>query len=145
MTEPNKLHHTMTVGDLMSTGVHTARESDTISDTHSAMRVCRIRHLPVLDEDDKLIGVISDRDLLLGWTRGPRASIGSIMTRNLQYVHPSTSAIDAAERMLHDKIGCLPVLNDQREVVGILTETDFVEVAHRALTMLQAISMQEAS
>ncbi len=140
MTENNPVRAGMTVADLMATAVHTARESDTIRDVHATMRVSRIRHMPVLDDRGDLVGVVSDRDLFLGWARGPQTRISEVMTRHLHWVHPSTSARDAAARMLHDKIGCLPVIDESRQLVGIVTETDFVEVAHRALTLLQAIS-----
>lgn len=136
---------TMTVADLMSSGVHTARETDTIREAHSVMRVNRIRHMPVLDARGELCGVVSDRDLNLGWSRGPATRVSEVMSRHLQWVRSTTSARDAAARMLHDKIGCLPVLDENRQLVGIITETDFVEVAHRALSMLQSMSVPEAS
>ncbi len=145
----NDLHNTprriMTVAELMSQVVHTAKETDAVRHAHSVMRVSRIRHLPVLDEDGALIGVVSDRDVQRGWTRGPETRIADVMSRHLQWVHPDTSARAAAERLLHDKIGCLPVLNDKKEVVGIVTDTDFIEVAHRALTMLEALSAEQAT
>lgn len=135
----------MTVADLMSKKVQGTRYTETIRDAHATMRMSRIRHLPVLDEEDNLIGLVSDRDLYLGWSRGPDATVAEVMSRNLQFTHPETSARDAAERMLHDKIGCLPVLDDDKNLVGILTETDYLEVAHRALTLLSAMSVKEAS
>ncbi len=141
----NEMPHAMTVGDLMSTIVHTAKEADTIRDAYATMRVARIRHLPVLGAREELIGVVSDRDLHLGWSRGPETRISEVMSRHLQWVHPETSARDAAARMLHDKIGCLPVVDDKQALVGIITDTDFLEVAHRALTLLQALTMKEAS
>lgn len=139
------VHQAMTVGDLMSSVPQTARETDTIREAYATMRVSRIRHLPVVDASGGLVGVVSDRDLHLGWARGPQTRVCEVMTRNLQWVRPTTCARDAAARMLHDKIGCLPVLDEQRQLVGIITETDFLEVAHRALTMLQALSGEGTS
>jgi CBS domain-containing protein len=132
----------MTVADLMSKSLHTADPDHTIREAYAAMRVSRIRHLPVLDPSTgKLLGIVSDRDIHLGWSLGPKARVSEVMTRHMQWVHPETPARDAAARMLHNKIGCLPVVDvKERRVVGIVTETDFLEVAHRALTILPALS-----
>ena len=131
------------VGDLMHTVVHTVRDTDTVHDAHKLMRVIRIRHLPVLDDRGMLTGVVSDRDLNLGWSRGPECRISEVMSRYAQWVHPGTRARDAAERMLRDRIGCLPVLDDRQRIVGIITDTDFLEVALRALTLADAVHETE--
>lgn len=141
----DKVHQGMTVAELMSKDVRTTTESETVRDVHSAMRVRGIRHMPVLDAAGSLVGIVSDRDLHLAWSRGPETRISEVMSRNMHWVHPSASARDAAARMLQEKIGCLPVLDEKRHIVGIITETDFVEVAYRALTLLQALNLEEAS
>ena len=133
------------VGDLMSRIVHTTTEMETVREAHATMRMSRIRHLPVLDARGDLIGVVSDRDLYLGWSRSAATPVSEVMTRNLQWVHPTTPALQAAERMLHDKIGCLPVVDESQKLVGIITDTDFLEVAHRALTLSSALRLEEAS
>jgi CBS domain-containing protein len=124
----------LTVGEIMSGPVHTVLATDAIRDVHSTMRMSRIRHMPVLDDKQQLLGIVSDRDLFLGWSRGPETPVSEVMTRHLQAIGPTHLARDAAARMLHDKIGCLPVLDDKRRLVGIVTDTDFVELAHLALT-----------
>jgi CBS domain-containing protein len=125
------------VEDLMSRHVHTAEPNDRLHDIHALMRLARIRHVPVLD-GDKLVGIISDRDIHLAWSQGADAPARSFMTRYTQWVFADTPAREAAARMLHDKIGCLPVLDRAHRVVGIVTDTDFLAVAHRALTIHQA-------
>jgi CBS domain-containing protein len=125
----------LTVGDLMSIDVHTANEGDTLEEAHKFMRMAGVRHLPVLDADDELVGILSDRDLLLGWSQGPSTKVADLMSRYTKWVHPETSARDAAAMMLSDKIGCLPVLDGGKKLIGIVTETDFLLVAHRALTI----------
>lgn len=98
------------------------------------MRASRIRHMPILDERGELCGIVSDRDLMLGWSRGTAGRVSEVMSRSIQWVHPSTPAREAAGRLLTRKIGCLPVVNDSLELVGIVTETDFLELAFRALS-----------
>ena len=130
----------LTVGDLMSRDVHTANETDTLEEAHKFMRMAGVRHLPVLDEDRELVGILSDRDLLLGWSQGPSTKVSDLMSRYTKFVHPETSARDAAAMMLNAKIGCLPVLDGKKNLVGIVTETDFLLVAHRALTIQQMVA-----
>jgi CBS domain-containing membrane protein len=130
----------LTVGELMSTDVHVARMGDTLEEAHKFMRMAGVRHLPVMNADDEMIGILSDRDLLLGWSQGPATAVSELMTRYTKWVHPQTTARDAAAMILADRIGCLPVLDDKRRLIGIVTETDFLLVAHRALTMLQMLA-----
>ncbi|MBN2319385.1 MAG: CBS domain-containing protein [Acidobacteria bacterium] len=106
------------------------------------MEVCedkRIRHLPVVDDQDQLVGLVTDRDLR--YFVSPRTGTISennsdrlrlkrpvhlIMAREVVSTSPETSLSDAAELMLTHKIGCLPVIDPQRHVVGIVTTSDFI-------------------
>ena len=104
------------------------------------MSLGRIRHLPVLDEDGELVGVVSHRDLLhgalasvLGYgSRGRHKLMNTIlvkevMTNNPTVVAPDTPLGEAARIMSKNKFGCLPVVEGLR-LVGILTESDFVRL-----------------
>lgn len=130
----------LTVVDLMKSDVHTAAETDTLEEAHKFMRLAGVRHLPVVDADDRMVGILSDRDLLVGWSQGRGTRVGELMSRYVKWVHPETSARDAAAQMLRAKIGCLPVLDRDKKLVGIVTETDFLLVAHRALTIQQMVA-----
>ena len=132
----------LTVGDLMQTRVHTASPDDTLAHVHRQMRMSGFRHLPVVD-GDRLVGVISDRIILLAWARGAETPVRDFMTRYTEWVHPEMLAKEAAARMIHDKIGSLVVVDRAQRVVGIITETDFLRLAHRALIIQEAASQEE--
>jgi CBS domain-containing protein len=136
----NESDRGLRVAALMSRVVHTGSDDDSIRETHALMRACRIRHLPIVDASGGLCGVVSDRDLLLGWARGPSARVGEVMTRHIHFVRPSTPAREAVARMLERKIGCLPVMDEEHRLVGMITETDFLELAFRALCLEEALS-----
>jgi CBS domain-containing protein len=56
------------------------------------------------------------------------------MTRGVRIVRPSTPAAEAAALMIELKIGALPVIGEGEQLVGVITETDFLAVAHQALS-----------
>lgn len=102
------------------------------------MRMDRIRHLPVLDEEGRVVGVVSQRDLfrgalsrVLGYgTHAQDKVMGALLVKEVMTDSPETIAPDApieeaARLMVERKIGCLPVVEGER-LVGILTEADFV-------------------
>jgi CBS domain-containing protein len=119
----------------MSTGVITMKETDALSGADVEMKLAEVRHVLVVDQKSNLVGVVSDRDVLrsLGKVSGKPLVVGSVMTRHVRTVRPSTPAHEAAAMMLEHKIGCLPVLDDDEHLVGIITETDFLFVAQQAL------------
>ena len=102
------------------------------------MSLGRIRHMPVVDADGRLCGVVSQRDLFRGALAAalglPKATqarlLGALLVREVMNAQPITTTpetpiTEAAEVMLRRKVGCLPVL-DGESLVGILTEADFV-------------------
>jgi CBS domain-containing membrane protein len=128
----------MLVRDLMSDEVVTLGRDETLDIADRIMSLGRIRHMPVLDADGRLCGLVSQRDLFrgalasaIGLARSAQARLlGALLVRDVMTPDPLTTTPDtpvteAAGVMLRRKIGCLPVLQDGR-LVGILTEADFV-------------------
>jgi CBS domain-containing membrane protein len=128
----------LTVRDLMTSAVKTLERNDQLSLADDLMHASRIRHLPVLDEDGKLCGIVSQRDLFrgalasaLGYGEVAQRKILStlvvkeVMTSDVVTATPAMPIAEAARIMLDRKIGCLPVLEGGR-LVGIVTESDFV-------------------
>lgn len=131
------------VRDLMTQKVVTLNPNDKLATAEDVMRLGRIRHMPVLDDDDELVGIVSQRDLFhngllkaLGY--GARAAhkarenllVKEAMTTNVLTTTPDTLLVVAAQQMLTNKIGCLVVV-EAGELVGILTESDFVKLGAR--------------
>jgi CBS domain-containing protein len=123
------------VEDFMSTAVITIKEADTLSAAQIEMQMAEIRHLPVVDQKGHVVGILSDRDILKNLTRidGRPTPVSHIMSRRVQTVKPSLPAATAATMMLEHKFGCLPVVGDEEEIVGIITESDFLKIAEQAL------------
>ena len=127
-----------TVRDIMSAEVTTLGRNDTLLLAKDIMNLGRIRHFPVV-EDDEVVGVVSQRDLYrasLGTVmqygeKAQRAFLESVAVKEVMAdpiaIGPDATVRDAARLMLEHKIGCLPVLEDNR-LVGIVTETDMLQV-----------------
>ena len=128
-------HSHPTVEDFMSTAVLSMKETDTLSAAQIEMQMAEIRHLPVVDSKGHVVGVLSDRDILRNLTKidGKPAPVTQIMSRRVQTVKASLGAAEAAALMIERKIGCLPVVGEDEQLVGIITETDFLRIAEQAL------------
>ncbi len=121
------------VADLMTTSLVILHERDTLDQADLDMRLARIRHIPVIDEGRHVVGILSSRDLAKASRRKVAVPVASIMTREVQTIGPETPAHQAGELMLSLKIGSLPVVGDDEQLVGIITETDFLRIACEAL------------
>jgi CBS domain-containing protein len=87
-----------------------------------AMESIGSRHLIVCDERDRLLGVISDRDI----TARKGMTAGEIMTCSAFSVNPQTSTAHAIALMLRHHISCLPVVDAREQLVGVLTTSDLL-------------------
>lgn len=120
-----------TVKDVMSKVLITATEDQSIDEADYDMRVAAIRHIPVVNASGKLVGIASNRDIARAFSKIGRSSvrISSVMSESVITAGEDTSIVEAIERMLEHKIGCLPVVGDGGELRGIVTETDCLRVA----------------
>jgi len=135
----------MFVHDRMSSPAVTIAPDLPFQDALKLMRDRRFRRLPVVNKKGKLVGIVSERDLLLA-SPSPATSLSvweltyllskiqvrEIMTKEVITTTPDTPIEDAAHLMVANKIGGLPIVDEQGGVVGVITETDifktFVEM-----------------
>jgi CBS domain-containing protein len=121
------------VQDLMSTALLTVNASETIAEAHIEMEVGVVRHLPVVDDRGRLVGVLSDRDILRALASKQPLRVADVMSRDVITTSPQAHAYTAAGLMIEHKIGSLPVVDEAGALVGLVTQTDFLELARRAL------------
>lgn len=125
-----------TVGQFMSTDLFTVRPDDLVDLAANVMDWRHVRHVPVEDDEGRLVGLISHRNLLRRLIRGAAAgeadpvAVSSIMKRNPLIVTPSTPSLDAIKLMREHKVGCLPVVRGEH-LVGIVTAYDFLAASAR--------------
>ncbi len=124
------MSHRRTVEELMTTAVIALRANDSVSAAREQMELAHIRHLPVVDSHQRVVGIVSSRDILRS---RPTRPIRELMTHPVITVRPQTPAHEAAAILREKKFGSLPVVGDDEQLVGIVTETDFLAVAEEAL------------
>jgi len=131
----------MHVKDYMQAIAITVSPTDPLSIAYRLMSELFIRHLPVVIEDNRLVGVISDRDIRQACpssdVRLPESvrmehlrtmSVGEVMSRKIYTVSPDTPLLEAATTFLEHKFDCLPVVVEDGTLEGIITVSDFVRV-----------------
>ena len=129
------MRETMLIRDLMSRPLITSTATAMVSEALHRMHEADIRHLPIVDRSGRLIGVLSERDAYRAFMRSRDLAvpIASVMTKDVVTVRADNRASEGSALMLDHKIGCVPVVDRNMHVVGIVTETDFLRLAHEWL------------
>lgn len=123
-----------TVGQFMSTDLFTVQPDDLIDMAASVMDWQHVRHVPVENDEGKLVGLLSHRALLRHLAQGRAGNQGEavavrcIMKPDPVTVTPSTPTLEAVAVMRKHKVGCLPIV-DGGHLVGIVTAQDFLEIS----------------
>jgi len=127
----------MFVRDRMSSPAVTITADTPLQDALDLMHERRFRRLPVIDEKGQLVGIVSERGFL--YASPPpttlvsglelnhllaRLQTGEIMTRDVLTVTPDAFIEDAAHLMVENRVGGLPVADEDNQVVGVIIETD---------------------
>lgn len=127
------------VRDLMTEKVLSIKANEDLARLNNIMTDINVRHVPVVDDEENVIGIVSQRDLLSSALDEEGAfpasqqremlqnvKVEEIMVTNPETAEPDQDIVEAGQSMLDSKLGCLPVVEDTR-LVGILTEADFVK------------------
>jgi acetoin utilization protein AcuB len=133
------------VTDYMTRKVITISPDTGIREAFFKMKEHHIRHLPVLDKDNKLIGIISDRELRRpDWVDesmdiahmyylDDEMSIKDVMIKNVYVVHTYDTLNKAIKLLLDNDIGAAPVLDKTGALVGMLSAVDLMRALYDML------------
>jgi acetoin utilization protein AcuB len=137
-----------TVEDIMTEQVVTLDGQETLAKAIETMQKGNFRHVPVVEKQKKLVGIISDRDILQhlpfcsrqSWSKGKafrdrlfdvapsepalKQTVSHIMKCNPVHVLPDCDFYTAVKMLNETKISCLPVVHNEKKLVGIVTVTD---------------------
>jgi CBS domain-containing protein len=137
LCEPPREEHVRdayrTVGQFMTTDLFTVRPEDLLDLAASVMDWKHIEHIPVEDDEGRLVGIITYRMLLRLVARGrlhagEEVLVSDIMREDPHTVSPDTPTLEAMRVMRKHRVGCLPVVADDK-LVGIITQSDLIDVS----------------
>ena len=130
----------MFVSDWMTKKVYTVTQNDSVSDAIKLLKEKKVKHIPVVKDGNKIVGILSDRDIkdytpskvstfdihelnyILFTTK-----ISKIMVKNVLTASPDMPIEEAAMVMYDKNIGCLPVV-DKDKLIGIISDKDLFRV-----------------
>ncbi len=126
------------VRDLMTETVYTLSPKDDLVSLYDLMDSHRVRHVPIVDREGEVVGLVTHRDLFHGALGSldelplsverevlRRRRVRDIMQTEPDTIEADSTLVEAAQMLLENKVGCLLVVEGMR-LVGILTEADFV-------------------
>ena len=143
----------LTVAEIMTREPYTLGPDDTLATARELLAEHHIRHIPIVSAQDHLIGLVSQRDVLSaadssvlnpagGSSVEGSVALSAIMTSPVQTADESASLRGAAMHLQKNKLGCLPVLR-QNKLVGIITDSDFVAIAVNLMEQLESSEPDE--
>jgi len=123
--------------DLMTRAVHTCRAQDTLADAARRMWDCDVGWLPVLNEGGELVSVVTDRDICMGALHQgvnlSQAQVENVMSRRLITCSPGDDMGDVAAVLRREQLRRLPVVDEHRHLVGVVTFSDVVRGLEREI------------
>lgn len=132
------------VEEFMTTDLITVQKDDLVDFVAEMMNWRKVRYMPVEDAKGRLVGLVTSRLLLRNYTQRNRpdgkmaTTVKEIMIEKPLTATPKTSIMEALDIMRSNQVGCLPVIHPQdNELVGIITEMDFLRVSARLMERLE--------
>ncbi len=116
------------ISDVMTKNLITIHKDATLREAAALFAEHRIRALPVVDDDGRIIGLITTSDLAVAVSKGDlNSKVGDYMRKEIPVIHIDSDIYDAIRLMLKHKIGRLIVVDSSGKPVGIVTRTDILK------------------
>lgn len=133
--------------EIMGGRVIAIREDEPFSRVEEIFRERHIRHLPIVDDNHKLVGIMTQRDLYR--ISAPRRDedgnsvydketldgyvLKHVMTKNPFTLTPNNTVAEALLAIVDKKFGCIPIVDQYRTLVGIVTQIDILRIGAQIL------------
>lgn len=130
---------TFFVSDIMNSLVFSLESEDNIQKALKEMQKREIRHLPITNTKGKLIGFLSERDILeKRFLYNDDTELSKIMTKHVLACKPSAEIRQVAKTLIKERIGCMPIVDEEYKLLGIVTRSDLLRllVEHPDLNIL---------
>lgn len=140
----------LTVAEFMTPDPVTLSRFNSLADARKVMSENRFRHIPIVEEDQRLVGLVSERNVLANGISSQDfidneelskiesgTLLADIMTSELTTVTTNMKIADAAHLIHKKKYGCLPVVDAAYRLHGIITDHDFVAITIQLLDTME--------
>ncbi len=130
------------VNELMAAPVHTLHAGSNLQDAEQLMASKQIRHIPIVNTDNQVIGLLTQREFLAEAFRITdrfgaqnlksylaKTAVEQCMNTDFVSIRPTISSKDAALLLLEKRTGCLLVTDEQQKLLGIVSSKDFVRLS----------------
>ncbi len=115
----------MIAADVMTKDPRTLFLDDTIGEAWRALDDLEVRHLPIVNASDEIVGMLSDRDLVRT-SRDSDRHVATLMSGRVVWVSPDTPLETVIDRLVQGRVGALPVVDDHAKVIGIVSYVDLL-------------------
>ena len=125
----------MRIQDIMSATAITISADADYSAAFEIMEEKDLHHVPVVNAAEEVVGLVTRRDLQLAarcFKEAP-AEVSEVMHSPVLTISSKADLREAVELMMEKRIGCLPVTNDGKHLVGMITETDLFRALKKLL------------
>lgn len=127
---------------IMTSSVKALKPFNTLEDAWNLIDENIFRHVPILSEEEKLVGIVSDRGLIhmvasLGenFAAGKKkVFVSDIMVRNVLTARPHTDISYISQIFVSERIGAMPIMGENDKLLGILTRTDILRTLVKVMT-----------
>ncbi|MCB0324175.1 MAG: CBS domain-containing protein [Bdellovibrionales bacterium] len=121
---------TVLAGEIASRPVQSIPPTMTVRASLELFKECRFRHMPVVDTDGSMRGIVSDRDLLRELAEGEgdasQRQVSDIMQTRVLTAHADTPMRELARVLFRERIGAMPVVDEEGKLTGIVTRSDIL-------------------
>lgn len=124
-----------TAMDIMTTKVISIRTTATVREAIRTLDELDVRHLPVVDDRDELVGMLSDRDLLQlrRSEEALRRPVSEVMSGDVLSVSPGADVTEIIDLMTENRIGAVPVVDRDSHLAGLVSYVDVLREAGKSL------------
>ena len=133
------------IADIMTTSVFQLDIENSMYEVHKLMKESQIRHVPI-SQNNEFKGVVTQKAIIAKVMylldnygssslerREKSVSVSDLIDKKVVFVNPDMPLVDAAEFFLANRHGCLPIVDEDNLLQGIVTSSDFVKLS---LTLL---------
>ena len=135
--------------ELMKTDIECISPETTVEDAAARMREVNIGFLPVCDGARKVLGTITDRDIVVRVVasgESPRQPVENFLSRRVVACRPTDSLADAEELMSRERVSRMLCINERDELEGVLSLSDIAQIEDvaRVSATLKSVTQREA-